>query len=644
MTRIIGPTGSRRRRRFLFIPILVIGAAALVLAIAASGGTIGTNAGFEDDDGNLVPNGTAITNCTSVAFDWNCFRPLSWTGTAPYQSSTATANGWAFNGLTDNQKSNTDTGFAGGTKQDDNCASVIGSSAPNKDDLIRGYIGHKTVSVGGTDHQFLELGWVRIPLNTTSSSAHVGFEFNQNQATSPSEPNYAPCASSLPNPPGGSLVQRKAGDLLIVYDFEGSSSGVPTLTFRRWIVAPTATLCEVSGKVPPAGKGCWGPAQPLSASGFAEGKVNSGSTALDCLSPSTDCTNPTTGTKDTLGNAEFGEAGVDLTSAGIFTPGQCLSFGTTELVSRSSGNSGSAAMEDLVGPGRIRISNCGEIKIIKNTDPRGLDQNFGYTSNVSASSSGTCTQGNGNFTLNDKSDQSTGANTQDCTNVPSGGYSVSENTPLPAGFTFESLTCAATGPGTSVSPTSSTTVKTATITLAGDGLVVCTYVNQGQGALQILKESSKLVNGVHPLVKNAGAVFSYDSTSVTDNGATDEDSTIGKVCVSGLAAGSYSVTETTPTSGYGKDSSTQSATVVAGTNCTTSKPTTANSAVFVDPPLYNLQVNFADGGSLETSATIACPALDPADSTTPPSGWDTSKTYNSRNAPATVTCTITVDP
>jgi uncharacterized repeat protein (TIGR01451 family) len=176
----------------------------------------------------------------------------------------------------------------------------------------------------------------------------------------------------------------------------------------------------------------------------------------------------------------------------------------------------------------------------------------------------------------------------------------------------------------------------------GDVHVVC-------AAIQILKESSKTG---HPLVLKAGAVFSITgpggySKTVTDNGtgSIDEDSTIGKVCISGLAPGEYTVSETTPPTGYGPGTAVDNtATAASGTDCGTSKPTTTNSAVFTDPPLYDLQVNFKDDGSGETSATISCPALDPADSTSPPSPYTTSKTYTNRSAPQIVTCTITVDP
>jgi hypothetical protein len=200
---------------------------------------------------------------------------------------------------------------------------VIGTSSPNKDDLKRIYIAHKTVN----GHIYLMLAWVRIPQNSTSASAHVGFEFNQGITSCGGQSN--------------GLVQRTAGDMLIVYDFEGGSAD-PVLTIRRWVTNP-AFACEVSNNSPP----CWGVAMNLSASGFAEAKVNTVDVS-DGIAP----TPP-----DTLQTQEFGEAGIDLTGAGIFGTG-CTAFGKASAVSRSSGNSANAAMEDLVGPADVDIENC----------------------------------------------------------------------------------------------------------------------------------------------------------------------------------------------------------------------------------------------------------------------------------------------
>ena len=48
------------------------------------------------------------------------------------------------------------------------------------------------------------------PAEQTSASAHVGFEFNQGTTACPAGSD--------------GLVQRTAGDMLIVYDFEGGSA------------------------------------------------------------------------------------------------------------------------------------------------------------------------------------------------------------------------------------------------------------------------------------------------------------------------------------------------------------------------------------------------------------------------------------
>jgi uncharacterized surface anchored protein len=165
----------------------------------------------------------------------------------------------------------------------------------------------------------------------------------------------------------------------------------------------------------------------------------------------------------------------------------------------------------------------------------------------------------------------------------------------------------------------------------------------------ILKQSTKTGN---PLVANPGAVFSITgpnsySQSVEDNGtgSLDEDTTIGEVCISGLAPGSYTINETTAPGGYGDAGQTNVAvTVVNGTNCTTSPPAAAATATFTNPPLSDIQVNFRDGGSGETSATISCDNTTGTQDTTAATGWTTTDTETDVSAPVVVTCTITIDP
>src|SRR5262249_60212194 len=78
---------------------------------------------------------------------------------------------------------------------------------------------------------------------------------------------------------------------------------------------------------------------------------------------------------------QFGETATDLTAAGVFPQGVCEAFGSVFLKSRASASFGAEA-KDFVAPVPVNISNCGTINVIKHTDPRGVNQDFGYTSTI----------------------------------------------------------------------------------------------------------------------------------------------------------------------------------------------------------------------------------------------------------------------
>jgi hypothetical protein len=590
--------------------------------------------GFQDDDGNLVVDPAPALGTT----DWNSFdNPnIVWEGTAPNRSADvedAGGTGWHFVGQEDATATNSDDGFAGGTKQDDDCATVSGSRAPNKDDLERAYLATQVID-GDT---FLNLAWVRIPQNSTSASAHIGFEFNQGDT---------PCGS-------GGLVERTEGDLLIVYDFAGGTAD-PVITLRQWVTDPDAT-CEVSSSEPP----CWGPSVNLTDAGFAEAEVNTSAvgSVLDTVAPS----------NDTLGIVEFGEAGINLSDAlpDIFGPGQCNTFGQAEVISRSSGNSAQAQMKDLLGPVDFTLSNCGIINIIKHTDPRGLDQEFGFTAtpnfvgddldcSQTTAAGVTPVETPTDFSLNDAGNAGppptdNAANTQACTGVPVGTYTFTEDDPTADNFALSEITC-----DPAASAETSVPNRTAEITIAAGDEVTCTFTNAlQQGALAIEKDSTK--GGA---VSNPGALFTFDGQTVRDNDdptagtVSDEDPAVGRVCVSGLDLGDYTVNETEPPPGYGPAPAAQAdqlVTVVNNTDCTEANYPTTAVANFTNAPLADIQVNFRDGGSGETSLTangITCTGLTET-STTPPTGWDDSKTFEDLAidpSPRTIECTIEIDP
>jgi hypothetical protein len=295
-------------------------------------------------------------------------------------------------------------------------------------------------------------------------------------------------------------------------------------------------------------------------------------------------------------------------------------------------------MKDLVGPANFSITNCASVIIRKQTSPDEDPNttNFGYTTNVTTNPATTTSP----FTLQDD-----GVKT--IQNVVQGsGKTVTEDDPSP-GYALTSIDCSAsTVPAANRS--TNTTTRAVTFSIAGGETLDCTFTNTKQtGALLINKNSTKTGEAV----TNAGAVFSYNSSSVTDNGAGDADSDVGVVCVSGLNTGSYTVNETTPPDGYGGASETdQTATVVAGSNCTDNLPTGSAVVTFTNPPLADIQVNFRDGGSGETAleaAGIVCDNATGDTDETPATGWDESDTVTGIEAGATtvtVTCTIPIDP
>jgi hypothetical protein len=236
------------------------------------------------------------------------------------------------------------------------------------------------------------------------------------------------------------------------------------------------------------------------------------------------------------------------------------------------------------------------------------------------------------FTLTTTAAGAGGKGSRTFSNLSPGSYDVAET--VPNGWNLVSSSC-------------SDGSNPATIGLSAGETVTCTFHDaRERGAIQIEKRSTK---GGNPLVSNDGAVFSYSGPSgnanVTDNGAGDEDPAVGVVCVSGLLAGNYTVNETTPPSGYGGASQTdQVAAAADGTNCGANKPTGSGVVTFTNPPLSDIQVNFRDGGSEETSADITCDNTTGSGDNTPATGWDTSRTVTGVHAPDTVTCEIVIDP
>ena len=117
-------------------------------------------------------------------------------------------------------------------------------------------------------------------------------------------------------------------------------------------------------------------------------------------------------------------------------------------------------------------------------------------------------------------------------------------------------------------------------------------------------------------------------STVTDNGANDEDTDIGEVCVSGLLPGDYDVTETSAPPGYGLPRSPGRRRSPWSQGPTAVPPADGIAVVtFTDPPLADIQVNFRDGGSGETSATSITCETQYGRQRHPADRWDDSVTH-----------------
>jgi hypothetical protein len=491
---------------------------------------------------------------------------------------------------TDKPTGGTDDSYQGGVKEDTTCPGETTGSIPNNKSDLRTFHVYREAGNASNPAGYLNLAWSRVtdPTGTTL----MDFEFNQSSTNCTVGPNKV----------------RTTGDLLIEYLIDQGGARAD-ITGRRWNGSAWGAPQDLDVASPTCG------GNPCAA-----GTINSSSI------PAAESDGIiSTGS---LSARTFGEAQLDLRL--IFQADKCSSFGSAMLKSRSS-DAFTSQLKDFIRPVGINLTNCGKVVIHKETipdeDPNTTD--FGYTKNF-----GTDPASGNTFTLKDDG-------TQTFTNVLFGSnYTVVEDV-IPANWAFDHVDCSASS---GVTPS----INGATVTFAIDAdtdVLECTYFNELQlGALRILKNSTK--GGA---VSQPGAVFSYDGSSVTDNGAGDEDADVGEVCVSGLAAGDYTVNETSPPPGYGGASqSNLTATVVTGTNCTDNQPTGAGVVTFTNAPLADIQVNFRDGGSGETSATsITCANTGTTADTTPASGWDDSVTHEDISidpSPRTITCTIEIDP
>lgn len=570
-TRILGPTESRRRRRFLLAPLFLVVLIALVAISAASGVLPGSPSKFEGGNDPTTGLGNMVVN-TAGNSDW-----ITVVGGPNYVH------------LTDAAASNGDDSFTPGQKQDTVCPTIEGHKNPPKDDFtdVASFTEVNTTS----GDVYLYGATIRFASNGNASE-----NIELKQGTS----GFCPGSTTL--------LARTPGDKLIAIDYLGGGSAVQ-FHVLTWVASGP---CFVANDPAP----CWGATVLTLDPNTAEGGVNNAQISA--------ANNPISGVL--LKTEQFAEFGINLSDAGIIPAGVCQGFSQTIWESRSAGSSFVSSTKDITIEDND-INTCGSADVTKVGSDGGSQEGAVFTlyegSVVGGTVVGTCTVDAAGDCIND---DPAVTSPPSFPNLQPGTYTIDETT-VPAGY----------GQDPDL-PETFTIVALQSKSLS--------YTDPAlEGALAVLKNSTK--GGA---VANAGAVFSYGvGLSVTDNGTGDEDSDIGQICVSGLDPGAYTVNETSPPAGYGDASEVdQVVTVVNGTNCTDSLPGAGATATFTNPPLADIQVNFRDGGSGETTAgsTINCVegATDLGDNdATPTTGWDKSETHLGLD-PGTYVCTIVVDP
>jgi len=223
-----------------------------------------------------------------------------------------------------------DDSFGQGTKEDTPAPTVVSGSIPNnKSDLQRFYVSTERF----VTTNFLYLGWERV--QAPNGTTNMDFELNQSSVMSAN----------------GVTPVRTAGDILIKYDLAKGGT-TPVLGFHKWVTSGVpSTVCEASNTVP-----CWGKGTTILSGALAA--INTGSVIDPILAPGQ------SGSR-TLDALTFGEASIDLQTAGIFQSGACVSFGQAYLKSRSS-TSFTSEIKDFIAPIPVSVTNCAPV-IVNNT-------------------------------------------------------------------------------------------------------------------------------------------------------------------------------------------------------------------------------------------------------------------------------------
>jgi len=315
--RILGPQGSKRRRRFLWVPMIAIAALALFV--------IGNAQAVHDEtfqlDGDVLASTTTNYGGHSQSFDWDSFFNSS--GLSIYTSFPNaavpgfTASGFerdfkqAANGAYDTSDNTT---YTQGSKDIDNVNAWVCTAAnnvTNKGDIQNAYAVAYTDPV--STHQFLYFALER---NFNQGDANVAFWFLQD--------GTANCDAS--NGTANFTGNHADGDLFVVSAFT-KGGVVSTINAYRWNGGPSGSLGTTAVA---SGGDCTATTPPAPLGDPACATANK--QTISNIPWLTNNNGRTNGTGHSLLTSEFFEGGVDLTQSGL--SGKC--FNTFVADTRSS--------------------------------------------------------------------------------------------------------------------------------------------------------------------------------------------------------------------------------------------------------------------------------------------------------------------
>ena len=336
-TRILGPTGSKRRKRFLFVPALLVVATALVLVASASGVLTGSPSKFESGDDPTLGLGNEVVN-TSGNSDW-----ITVSDGAPAHA--------AYVHISDTAASNSDDSFTPGQKQDTTCPTTEGHKNPPKDDFTDVASYNEQAANGDV---YLYGATIRYAANGNASE-----NIELKQGTS------GLCPGST------TLLARTPGDKLLAIDYLGGGSR-PQFHLLNWVATGP---CFVANDPAP----CWGATVATLSSAVAEGGVSTSNFTV--------AQNPISGVAIKAG--QFAEFGVNLAAAGIIpNNGTCSGFSQVVWESRSSGSSFVSSTKDVSLEDHT-ISNCASVSVTKVGSDGGSQEGAEFTLYEGADTTGT---------------------------------------------------------------------------------------------------------------------------------------------------------------------------------------------------------------------------------------------------------------